>query len=101
MLTKKYLLTFREGNTYENPTEVIEMTTASTVKSADEETMKENSFVSALGQISPSQKLEVNGVVFYMYAETYNEKESWIGALGRAMIKTSVLIDNAFDNDYM
>ena len=28
-----------------------------------------------------------------MQAENYNEKEGWIGALGKAMIKKSVLID--------
>ena len=36
-----------------------------------------------------------------MQAENYQEKESWIGALGRAMIKPTVMIDDAFDNDYM
>ena len=36
-----------------------------------------------------------------MYAETYEEKEGWIGALGRAMIKPSIMIDEAFDNEYM
>ena len=47
------------------------------------------------------QKLDINGVTFYFYAETYEEKESWIGALGRAMIKPSIMIDSAFDNEYM
>ena len=36
-----------------------------------------------------------------MHAETYTEKESWIGALGRAMIKPTVMIDDAFDHEYM
>ena len=76
------------------------MSTCSTVKSSDEEINKPNSFVSP----SPSptlQKLEVKGVTFYMYAENYAEKEGWIGALGKAMIKPTVLIEDNFDNDYM
>ena len=36
-----------------------------------------------------------------MYADNYNEKESWIGALGKAMIKTSVMIHDDFDHEYM
>ena len=47
------------------------------------------------------KKLEINGVTFFFYAESYEEKEGWIGALGRAMIKTSIMIDDAFDNEYM
>ena len=47
------------------------------------------------------QKLDINGVTFYFYAESYDEKEGWIGALGRAMIKRSIMIDDAFDNEYM
>jgi len=47
------------------------------------------------------QKLDIGAVTFYFYAETYEEKEGWIGALGRAMIKPSIMIDEAFDNEYM
>ncbi len=32
-------------------------------------------------------------MTFYMQAESYGEKEAWIGALGKAMIKKSVMID--------
>ena len=47
------------------------------------------------------KKLDINGTTFYFYAENYEEKEGWIGALGRAMIKPSIMIDEAFDNEYM
>jgi len=30
-----------------------------------------------------------------------SEKESWIGALGKAMIKSSVMIDEALEDAYM
>ena len=36
-----------------------------------------------------------------MYADSYAEKESWIGALGKAMIKKSVMIDDEMDDRYM
>ncbi len=45
VLTKKYLLTFKDEVSYKNPTEVIEMSSCSTVKSADDESYKTNSFV--------------------------------------------------------
>jgi len=43
----------------------------------------------------------VKGRTFYMQAESYGEKESWIGALGKAMIKQSVLIDDEEEDQYM
>ena len=36
-----------------------------------------------------------------MQAENYNEKEGWIGALGKAMIKKSVLMDYMDEDAYM
>lgn len=36
-----------------------------------------------------------------MQAENYAEKEGWIGALGKAMIKKSVLIDDGDEDAYM
>ncbi len=35
-----------------------------------------------------------------MQAESYADKEAWIGALGKAMIKPSVMIDNDMDDVY-
>ena len=46
VLTKDYLLTFRERGNYTAPTESIKMDTCSTVKSSDDEINKEFSFVS-------------------------------------------------------
>lgn len=77
VLTSKYLLTFPDNQSYKNPTEVIEMSACTTVKSAEDETYKPNSFVSNYHIIS-FQKLEVNGWTFYMYADNSkkeNEKE--------------------------
>jgi len=46
VLTKDYLLTYRERGNYQTPTESIKMDTCSTVKSSDDEINKEFSFVS-------------------------------------------------------
>lgn len=47
------------------------------------------------------QKLEIKGRTYYMQAESYQDKEAWIGALGRAMIKSSVMIDEDVEDQYM
>mgnify|MGYP007006648718 CR=1 FL=1 len=37
-----------------------------------------------------------------MQAENYQDKEAWIGALGKAMIKSSVMIeDEGLEDAYM
>ena len=36
-----------------------------------------------------------------MQAENYTDKEGWIGALGRAMIKKTVMIEFDVENNYM
>ncbi len=46
VLTKKYLLSFKDEVSYKDPTEVLEMLYCTTVKSADDESYKHNSFVS-------------------------------------------------------
>ena len=47
-----------------------------------------------LKSFSTLQKLEVQGRTFFMQASNNKEKEDWIGAFGRAMIKKTVLIDD-------
>ena len=44
ILTPQYLCTFKSQGEYRNPTEAIRLCECSTVKSADEDTGKENSF---------------------------------------------------------
>ena len=76
------------------------MNTCCTVKSVEEEINKPNAFVNSIS-LTIVQKLEVKGRTFYMQADNYSEKESWIGALGKAMIKTSVMIYDDMDDKYM
>ncbi|TNV85638.1 hypothetical protein FGO68_gene16898 [Halteria grandinella] len=66
------------------------MNQCQTVKSVEEEINRQFSF-----------KLEVKGRTYYMQAESYGEKEAWIGALGKAMIKQSVMIDDQDEDAYM
>ena len=47
MLTKEYFFTFKDAVSYVNPTEVFEMQQCTTVKTADDESYKQYSFVSA------------------------------------------------------
>ena len=90
VLTKKWLITF-ENEDWRNeskPTEQLYMGKWKTVKSIDDEVNKNNAF-----------KVDIEGTVFRFYTDTYADKEAWIGALGRAMIKKSVIIaDEQFDN---
>lgn len=55
---------------------------ACTVKSADEDTGKENSF-----------RVDTPSRVFYLIADSPTDKESWIGHVGRQMVRPSVLTD--------
>ena len=57
-----------------------------TVKSIEDEVNKQNAF-----------KIDIAGTPFRFQADSYAEKEAWIGALGRAMIKKSVMMDDQMD----
>ncbi|KAL4484246.1 hypothetical protein ABPG72_003530 [Tetrahymena utriculariae] len=76
VLTNSTLYTFKESKVYKNPTEVIPLKSVTTIKSAEDETNKLHSF-----------KLEVGERKFYMVASANNEKEQWIGAIGKQMVK--------------
>ena len=42
-------------------------------------------------------KLDAAGTIYKFQALSKEEKEQWIGALGQAMVKKSVLVDPLFD----
>lgn len=83
MLTPQYFCSYVNQGDHLNgsPTEYIAISECSTVRSSDEETGKENSF-----------KIETVGRTFYLVADTPVEKESWIGCLGKQMVRKTVLI---------
>merc|ERR1719378_1785701 len=82
VLTPQYLCTFKNQGDYRNPTEALRLRECSTVKSADEDTGKENSF-----------RVDTPGRVFYLIADTAADKETWIGHIGRAMVRPTVLTE--------
>ena len=85
------MLTFKENNgDYSTPTEVIPINNCCTVKSADDELNIKNTF-----------KVLVQDRTFYFMGVDNSDKEAWIGALGKAMIKASVMIDENMDGVYM
>mmetsp|Transcript_98576 Transcript_98576/g.274274 ORF Transcript_98576/g.274274 Transcript_98576/m.274274 type:complete len:122 (-) Transcript_98576:129-494(-) len=81
VLTPQYLCSFRNQGDYRNPTEFIRLRECSTVKSADEDTGKENSF-----------RVDTPERVFYLIADSAAEKEAWIGHIGKQMVRSTVLI---------
>ena len=91
VLCKTHVLTFKDNDgDYSAPTEVIPINNCCTVKSADDELNIKNTF-----------KVLVGDRTFYFLGSDNGDKESWIGALGKAMIKSSVMIDDNMDGVYM
>merc|ERR1711934_577530 len=90
ILIKTHLLTFKDNMNRGAPTEIIPINNCCTVKSADDELNVKNTF-----------KVLVQDRTFYFMGADNSDKESWIGALGKAMIKSSVLIDDNLDGAYM
>ena len=91
VLIKTHMLTFKENDgIYSAPTEVIPINNCCTVKSADDELNVKNSF-----------KVLVQDRTFYFTGSDNPDKEAWIGALGKAMIKSSVMIDDNMEGVYM
>lgn len=81
VLTPRYLFSFKQQQGYrDNPTERIRLQDCSTVKSAEEETKKDFSF-----------RIDTRDRVFYFSALDPNEKEAWIGSIGRAMVRPTVM----------
>ncbi|KAK8802254.1 hypothetical protein WA538_005162 [Blastocystis sp. DL] len=61
------------------PHGVIDLSQCQTVKSADDKTKKKYSLeVTTLGE------------TYYMYANSEKEKDEWIGAIGRAIVHSSI-----------
>eukprot|EP00397_Hematodinium_sp_SG-2012_P030384 GEMP01032185.1.p1 GENE.GEMP01032185.1~~GEMP01032185.1.p1 ORF type:complete len:151 (-),score=26.67 GEMP01032185.1:1614-2066(-) len=94
VLTKDCIATFKYG-----PLEVYKSTDATelmyfghmmTVRSAEQETQKENAFC---------LQRQKDARFFYFIAETATEKEGWVGAIGRQMVRKTVLIDDVESGD--
>jgi hypothetical protein len=83
VLTPNYLATYKAQTAdYRQPTEVIKLRECSTVKSADDDTDRQNAF-----------RVDSASRVFLCIAESPLEKESWIGNIGRQMVRPTVITD--------
>ena len=73
-----------------DPHGVIDLSECLTVKSAEEKTNKKYCFEVATPEAT-----------YYMYAETEKEKDEWIGAIGRAIVRFSAAFtgDDGIDHD--
>mmetsp|Transcript_2021 Transcript_2021/g.4726 ORF Transcript_2021/g.4726 Transcript_2021/m.4726 type:complete len:267 (-) Transcript_2021:264-1064(-) len=99
VLTRDCLATFRAGPAelyrWSEATELINFGQMMTVRSADHETQRENSFC---------LQRQKDGKFFFFLASSSAEKEAWVGAVGRAMVRRTVMIDEDFaagdDDDY-
>jgi len=83
VLTSQYICSFESqgGHVGSSPTEYLLLKDCTTVRSADEETGREHSL-----------KIESSDRTFYLVASSQEDKESWIGVIGRQMIRPTVLI---------
>jgi len=75
VLQDSNLYSFKKEKVYDSPTETIDLKVFSSVKSSEDYTNKPHSF-----------DVYSNDTVFSMVANTENEKEDWIRAIGRAIV---------------
>jgi hypothetical protein len=77
VLQDSMLYSFKKQGDYTNPTEVIDLTVFSSVKSTEDYTNRANSF-----------DVYSSTMGFSLVAATENDKEDWIRAIGRAIVIT-------------
>lgn len=83
VLTNQYICSYESqgGHMGSSPTEYLLLKDCTTVRSSEDETGKPNSF-----------KVESADRTFFLVAPSNEDKEAWIGMVGRQMIRPSVLI---------
>jgi hypothetical protein len=75
VLQDSMLYSFKRKQTYDQPTEVIDLRVYSSVKSSEDYTNRSHSF-----------DVYSTDTVFSMVADSETEKEDWIRAIGRAIV---------------
>lgn len=76
VVTYKYIATFQKQDDYNNPTEVIDVTSIKTIKSDD-------------NPLSHIFKIHTNDGIFSFEASDLNDKENWIGMIGKVIVLRS------------
>eukprot|EP01068_Selenidium_serpulae_P007489 Selendium_serpulae@DN4726_c0_g1_i3.p1 len=87
VLTRSTICAYKNKGAYEKPTEIIFMNECNTVKSAEDDVHKENSF-----------RVDAKDRIFYFVAEHAQDKESWIGHIGRQMVRPTVMTE--YDDNF-
>jgi hypothetical protein len=81
VLTPRFLFTFKSQQGYkDSPTERLRLQECATVKSSEEELKKDFAF-----------RIDTRDRTFYFAAMDLPDKESWIGSIGRAMVRPTVM----------
>ena len=81
VLTPRFLCTFKKQQDYRSaPTEKINLRLCSTVKSAEDELNRPTSF-----------RVDTSTRTYFFTAKDTAEKETWIGAIGKAMVRPTVM----------
>lgn len=89
VLTPGSLFTFKAPNAYTTtPTENIAIRDCINIRSAEEDVNNENSF-----------RVDTRGYSFFFLCESAAEKELWIGAIGRAMMRPKVMISRGEEEE--
>ena len=88
VITKTQLMTFDSENINEAPTEILYIKYCNGVKSAEEETNKENSLC-----------IDYQGTLFYFYADSAEEKTKWIGIISKSIITPSIKQIKQYESD--
>jgi hypothetical protein len=89
VLTPSNLFTFKLQNGYNtSPTENINIRDCVNIKSAEEELHVENSF-----------RVDSRSQSFFFVVDSPQEKELWIGAIGRAMMRPKVMISRGEEEE--
>lgn len=81
VLAGDIVMTFKTDNTNDSATENFSLRQCSIVKSADEDVKKPNAF-----------RVETYNRTLFFCTVSAVEKEAWIGAIGRAMMRPSVML---------
>lgn len=77
ILTSTHLLSYVSQENFSNPTELLDLRQCTTIRSTDEVPV-ENAF-----------RVDSPDRTFFLVAETSDSRESWLGHIGRRMIRPS------------
>jgi hypothetical protein len=80
VLTATHLCSYKKERDYGHPTESIVLKECATVKSAEDDTNQQHSF-----------RVETTARTFFFVASDSADKEAWIGAIGRVMVRPTVM----------